>query len=158
VLLLGELAAGMRTEVTTRGAVITDATDAHHAFELLATTSFDVVVVDPDADGNGRDLVAAVKESADDHLHTIATIYGARGTSAFLRGSRPPPAEVLEVVRAKHRLTPFITLPADGARNYEIVVVLPDVAFIESPVRVPLVTAILFLDASRLMAKRPAVN
>lgn len=158
VLLLGELHASQREELEDRGGVIVQANDTHEAFELLATTDFDVVVVDPVAPGNGLDLVTAVKESASEHLHTVATLYGARGDTRFLRGARLPNQETLVAVRSRHRLTAFVVLPVNGEAEYAIVVSPPEGSFLKHPSAMPLVTAIMTVDASKLVTRRLNTN
>ena len=115
------------------------------------------MVVDPLAPGNGWDLVTAVKEGRDAHLHTVATLYGSRGSTRFLRGSRLPNEETLDAARARHRVTPFIVLPADGGDEYELVIVPPDASFVESRKRLPLVAAILWVNAAKLLGTAPAM-
>jgi len=157
VLLVGELPASERLELTERGAVITDALDTHAAFELLASTDFDVVVVDPFATGNGLDFVTAVKEGDDAHLHTVATLYGSRGSTPFLRGARLPNEEALAAGRVRHRTTPFVVLPADGGDQYAIVVVPPEATFLKSRRLLPLATAVLTVDAATLLGTSGAM-
>ena len=160
----------MRTELTERGAVITHALDTHQAFEALAARDFAVVVVNPYVGGNGLDLVTALKEREPDHLHTVATLYGQRALTPFLRGARPPNQETLSAARARHRLTPFVILPRDESGSYAVVVVFPDAPLGEHPwalaallrgaagfnTSLPIVTAILTVDAGTLLGR--AVN
>jgi hypothetical protein len=66
--------------------------------------------------------VAALKESNDAHLHTVATVYGSPGQAAFLRRVRPPTLEQLVELRARYQWTPFIVLPLAGEDDYAVVV------------------------------------
>ena len=133
--------------------MVATAEDTHQAFGLLASRAFDVVVVDSFVAGNGVDLVTAVKEGEFEHLHTVATLYGERGTSKFLRGARLPDQSTLEDTQRRHRRTPFILMPTGG--DYRIVIALPEPSFLQSPNRLPLLTAILFIDATRYAGQLP---
>ncbi len=156
VLIIGELASPIRSELIRRGAVLTVVDRLFQAFEALAAKRYDVVVIDPDLDGRGRDLVAAVKEGDVEHQLTLATLYGVRGAADFLKGIAPPQQHVLEEVRRLHRTTPFIVLSTPERWTYLIVIVSPDASFVEDAGKIPLASTIMTIDASRrLSSARP---
>ncbi len=151
VLIVGEVPAGLRAELLLRRASLTDAPNISGAFESLGARPFDVVVVDPYVDGRGLDFVSAIKEGAAEQALSVATLYGARGDARFLLGVQPPARAVLDAARTRHRLTPFVVLPLDDSATYSVVVLPPDATFIEDGRDLPLATAILSVDAGRLL-------
>jgi hypothetical protein len=157
VLLVGELPRSERVALAERGAVITGAADTPAAFELLASTDFDVVVVNPLATGNGQDLVTAMKEGDDAHEHTVATLYGSRGAAPFLLGARIPNQETLDAARRRHRKTPFVVLTRDRGDWYELVGVSLDVSVMQSRRVLPLATAILTVSVTTLLGTSGAM-
>ena len=151
VLLVGELGIALRDQLSARGAVLTKVVTLHDGFEALAEHAFDVVVFNSYTENCGMDFVNAVKEGAVEHQLTLATLYGARGSAAFLRGTRPPSQEMLERARARHRTTPFVVLPADGDWSYAIIVVPPHASFMEDARKLPLVATIMTVDGAKLI-------
>jgi len=164
VLLLCELSVGEKVELAERGAVLTGAADAHDAFKLLASRDFDVVVVNPSTFGRGLDIVAVVKEGHENHRATLLRMYKQPPMTSQLlkpprpkdksqRWLRPPRPTDLLAARRRHRLTPFIVLAEGGGGEYAIVVAPPEASFMEDPERLPVVAAILFVDAAKLLRK-----
>lgn len=149
--MVGELGVAIRDELSERGVVLTEVEKIHDAFLLLAGRAFDVVVVNPLTESCGLDFVNAIKEGPGEHEMTVATLYGARGQSSFLRGTQPPPPEALEAARARNKTTPFVVLPAIDDWKYAIVVVPPNASFIVDGRKVPLIATILTIDAARLL-------
>lgn len=145
VLVVGELAVSMRDALNDRGAALTCVDSLSDAFVALAEHGFDVVVVNPFLP-YALDLVTAIKETADDHEHTLATLYGARGTSAFLRGVKPPSREQLDAARTMHAQTPFVVLPAGEDWHYAVILKPPGAStMVDARVR-PIVTTVMTVD------------
>jgi hypothetical protein len=157
VLLVGEFPAGLRLELVERGAIVSEAADTHEAFNALAAADFDAVGVAAFVPGNGEDLLTAVKEPAEDHLHTLATL-AAAGSSAFLRGAPAPTPEVLAAARERHRMTPFIMLPKKVGERYAMVVFLPGGVTNCDPAKRPLATVLLTASAAEVLGTSGAMS
>lgn len=151
VLLVGELPASLRTELSERGAILAERKDLHQAFLALAECTFDVVVVDTVSDSMANDLVTAIKEGEFEHQRTVATLYGARGDAPFLRGIRPPTPDQLLAARARHAATPFVV--TSGVDAYLVVVALPLATFPRDGRAHPLASAILGVESAELLLK-----
>lgn len=127
------------------------------AFQVLAESDFDVVVLDPLIAGGASDFLNALKEGAVEHQRTVVTLYGPREGSTFLRGVRPPPLEILERARSRHASTPFIVTPLEHEAFYVIVVRPPDATAVHDVKKVPLSSSILSVTAAALLGKSSAL-
>ncbi|MBL8917525.1 MAG: hypothetical protein JNJ54_01580 [Myxococcaceae bacterium] len=126
-------------------------------FDVLAEEAFDVIVVDPFVAGGGLDFVNALKEDAAEHERTKATLYGARGNSAFLRGVPPPALETLVLARSRHALTPVIVLPLSDKPTYAIVVQPPKASVLRNMNQLPIATAVMTVTAAQFFGTTSAL-
>lgn len=154
LLVVGDLPANLLAELSERGATLLTADDLSQAFTALAEHAFDAVAVDPLTQGCGIDLVTAVKEDDEAHQHTLATLYGVRGNAKFLRGVRPPTAEVLAALRVRHARTPFVVLPSDGGWKYGVVIVPPHASVIRDGRVMPLISTLMTIHPESLAQPR----
>ncbi len=157
VLLVGELAKGVRTELAHRGARLTEVRELADAFSVLAVGDFHVVLLEPLVSGGATDFVNALKEGPVEYERTLITLYGPREGSTFLRGVRPPSRETLEAARRRHALTPFIIAPLENELFYAIVLRPPDATLLQEIKKVPLVSAVMSVTPSELLGKTTAL-
>ncbi|MBM4782819.1 MAG: hypothetical protein GQE15_34515 [Archangiaceae bacterium] len=151
VLLVGEVPLSLRSTLDQRGAQLVLAAGVSDAFELLAAHTFDVVVVEPHTDACARDFINALKEPADAHEHTIATLYGAPGQSRFLRGVRAPALERLQALRATYAYVPFVLLPVQGDPHYAVIVKPPELSELRKGRVLPVETTIMTVSAQEFL-------
>lgn len=147
VLLVGEVPLSLRATLDQRGAQLVLAAGVSAAFEVLGAHTFDVVVVEPHTDACARDFINAIKEPADDHEHTVATLYGAPGQSPFLRGVRVPGLDGLRALRAKYSYVPFVLLPMQGDPHYAVIVKPPELSELRKGRVLPVETTIMTVSA-----------
>jgi hypothetical protein len=107
---------------------ITIANSATEALRALAWTTFNGVLVAPDAAG-GVALAKAIK------------------IGAPLDGAN---ADHVRLAAQRQRVTPVFVLPLAGDADYAVIVIAPSVAFLEREDRVSLVHAITRYDYGRL--------
>lgn len=164
VVLIGDMPDNLVLALDRRGAALTAARDLSEAFVVLARCAepsagspVDVVVLEPECDGHAIDFLHALKEPEADHLHTIASLYGAPGKSPFLRGVRPPSLEGLESLRRRYEFVPFVVLPRDARPQYQVVVRLPDLREERSVDKLPVVSTIMSISAAEFLAKGSAL-
>lgn len=151
VLLVGEVPSSLRVTLDHRGAQLVLAAGVSDAFELLGAHTFDVVVVEPHTDACARDFINALKEPADDHEHTVATLYGAPGQSPFLRGVRVPALESLRALRARYAYVPFVLLPMQGEPHYAVIVKPPELSELRQGKALPVETTIMTVSAQEFL-------
>lgn len=152
MLIVGEVPGSLRAELVDRGAVIWEVDTLAEAFAALAADAYDVVLLNADTDGCGLDFVNALKEGATEHERTIATLYGARGGAAFLRGIRPPEQGALERLRERYGATPFVLMPQGGS-FYAVIVKPPAATAWLNLEKVPIATTVMTIEASTLLGK-----
>ena len=156
VLLIGEVDLGLRGDLASRGVQLTTG-DTETALAELAERSFDVVVVAPFVEGTAADLIAVLKEPDIAFEHSVATLYGARGSAPFLRGVRPPDLATLVALRRKHRVTPFVVLPQHDSSWYSVTILVPQLVLRLNAKVSPLLTCILNIDSSAELGKLGAM-
>lgn len=157
VLLVGDVPLSLRATLDQRGAQLVLAAGVSDAFEQLAAQTFDVVVVEPHTDACARDFVNAIKEPADAHEHTVATLYGAPGQSPFLRGVRVPALDGLRALRATYSYVPFVLLPVLGDPHYAVIVKPPELSELRKGRVLPVETTIMTVSAQDFLQGGPAV-
>ncbi|MDX2010726.1 MAG: hypothetical protein SFW67_11065 [Myxococcaceae bacterium] len=157
ILTVGEFPRTLRDELLDRGATLVDAPTLNGVFDLLAAEAFDVILVNPIVEGGGLDFVNALKEGPVEHERTKATLYGARGTAAFLRGVQPPALETLVSARSRHALTPVLVTPLAGETSYAIVVQPPMASAVRSLDQLPLTTAAMTVSAAEFLGRTGAL-
>lgn len=157
VLVVGEIPPALRAELRARGATLIDSPELHGVFDLLAQEAFDVMVVDPLVAGGGLDFVNALKEDPVEHERTKATLYGARGNAAFLRGVAPPALETLVLARSRHALTPVVVLPLRDQPTYAIVVQPPKASVLRDMNQLPIATAVMTVTAAQFFGATGAL-
>lgn len=148
VLVVGEIGIGLRDDLRARGATLVESLVLDGIFDLLAAEPFDVILVNSLVEGGGLDFVNALKEDDLEHERTKATLYGARGNSAFLRGVRPPSLEVLVHARSRHVLTPVIVLPLNDQPTYAVIVRPPRATALRSLNALPVATAVMTVNSA----------
>lgn len=151
MLLVGEVPSSLRSTLDQRGAELVLASGVSEAFELLTMQTFDVVVVEPHTDACARDFINAIKEPADDHEHTVATLYGAPGQSPFLRGVRVPDLDGLRTLRAQYSYVPFVLLPMQGDPHYAVIVKPPELSQLRKGKVLPVETTIMTVSAQEFL-------
>ncbi|MBL8936073.1 MAG: hypothetical protein JNM69_16060 [Archangium sp.] len=157
VLLVGEVPSSLRATLDHRGALLVVAAGVSEAFELLSAHTFDVVVVEPHTDACARDFINAIKEPADEHEHTVATLYGAPGQSPFLRGVRVPALDALQALRARYALVPFVLLPVLRDPHYAVIVKPPELSELRERRVLPVETTIMTVSAQEFLKGRTAL-
>ncbi|MBI5480006.1 MAG: hypothetical protein HY906_14160 [Deltaproteobacteria bacterium] len=135
VLALGSVDEGLLVSLEANGAKVVRAGGTEEAVALMAFQPFDVLVVDPEAP-DGISFVKAVK------------------MGAALLGV---PAEQLRRAAQQHEYAPVILLPFPDEDEYAVLILPPEVAYLEKIGRLPLVNAIMHLDVRRLINKMPPV-
>ncbi|MBI2388096.1 MAG: hypothetical protein HYV09_00645 [Deltaproteobacteria bacterium] len=124
ILLLGALDDSTRSGLEARGHAIETVPNGRAALHVLAWRSFDVVLVDPQCD-DGIPVVKAVKLG-----HALEGV---------------APEEIRRVAR-RCRDVPLFVLPYEGDVEYALIVVAPELAYLESTSNISLVHAISRLD------------
>lgn len=157
VLLVGDVPLSLRATLDQRGAQLVLAAGLSEAFVQVAEHTFDVVVIEPYTDACARDFINAMKEAADAHEHTVATLYGAPGQSPFLRGVRVPTLEGLRELRAKYAYVPFVLLPMTGEQHYAVIVKPPELSELRKGRVLPVETTIMTVSAQEFLKGNTAL-
>lgn len=126
VLVFGTLPAEAEIYAERNGVELVRVLTASRALEHLARVSFRSVAVDPEAEG-GIELVRQVK---------LATNLG---------------DDAAEDAIARNLLTPFVVLPYRGEADYAVIVVPPDISYVEQTHRLRLSSVLYRLDAETLV-------
>lgn len=131
VLVYGDMRDDLTAELEGQGVALVRARSVVDAVSLMASETFDAVVLDPRAEA-ALDIVRAAK----------------------FRDAGPElaPATVASAAE-RHAAIPFFVMPFPDEDEYAVLIKPPRVAFLESEDRIPLATAVIRLDARMLLAR-----
>ncbi len=131
VLVYGDMRDDVTAALEGQGVALVRARTVADAVSLLASETFDAVALDPRAEA-ALDIVRAAKFRDAGPDLTFATVCSAAD---------------------RHAAVPFFVMPFPDEDEYAVLIKPPRVAFLESESRIPLATAVIRLDARKLLAR-----